>query len=87
MARKIKRFLVFMFFSLFFTVPSKKIQSTDASKANVSATLKDAKSSTSVAQALSSVFGVKSAKAWGCSSDPYGCSWECGDDVVDTGGC
>ncbi|MBR6412776.1 MAG: hypothetical protein IKS41_06440 [Alphaproteobacteria bacterium] len=85
MARKIKRFLVFMFFSLFFTVPSKKIQSTDSSKANVSATLKDSKSSTSIGQVLSSVIGVKSADAAGCYTPDGGCTWVC-DGPAD-GGC
>ncbi|MBR6411579.1 MAG: hypothetical protein IKS41_00245 [Alphaproteobacteria bacterium] len=33
MARRIKRFLVFMFFSLFFTTSSKKVQTTDGSVA------------------------------------------------------
>ena len=76
MARKIKRFFVFMFFSLFFTVSSKKIQSTEtASEASTCTSAKGVKSPNPVSRALSSVVGVKSAEAAGCTCGPYG--WTC----------
>ena len=64
MARKIKRFLVFMFFSLFFAMFSKKIQTQDSSP----------KAKQSVAQRLNPI-GVNSAVAASCSCEDG--EWYC----------
>ena len=65
MARKIKRFLVFVFFSFFFTMFSKKFQSTDTSARTN--TLASAKNDSSVLKKLSSVIGVNEAEAVLCN--------------------
>ena len=81
MARKIKRFLVFILFSFLFTMFSKKFQSTEASLDG--STLASAKGTKkSLGQILSSVIGVNSAQAagrgggCGCVCTPDG--WDCG---------
>ena len=72
MARKIKRFLVFMFFSLFFTMFSKKIQTPNSStNGSMVSSVKD---KSSLLQRLSPI-GVNSAEAVGCSCQYDG--WNC----------
>ena len=74
MARKIKRFLVFMFFSLFFAMFSKKIQTPNSSvNGNMVAS---AKGKSSLLQPLSPI-GVNSAEALSCELKPQTCDWYC----------
>ena len=72
MARKIKRFLVFMFFSLFFSMFSKKIQTTNSSS--------DAGVSAAGGQSAHSFIGVNSAMAQSCQPTSCECvngEWYC----------
>ena len=74
MARKIKRFLVFMFFSFFFAMFSKKIQTPNSStNGNMVAS---AKGKSSLLQRLSPI-GVNSAEALSCELNPQTCDWYC----------
>ena len=61
MARRIKRFFVFMFFSLFFTMSSKKIQTTNTSPQGVNSKISRINLPLSI--------GDNSAEAAGCRAE------------------
>jgi len=76
MAKKIKRFLAFAVFSLFFAMFSKKFQTSDSSgKTNTLASAKGVKSQKSLGQTLSSFVGVNSAEALVYCNEVTG-TWE-----------